>query len=191
MSQIEDDGCECVIAYGSQLLTKSERRYCVTRRKLLAVVVFTKHFRPYLLGQPFVLRTDHRSLQWLWNFKEPEGQVALWLEALQELDFEVIHHRGRLHSNADALLWMPCKQCGQSFTDNIAEESEVLVAATTICAQEDHNIKQLQLEDPTLGRIIKCMQQTEYSPTCTPRLGEPLLAATLGPVIVKTRCTLL
>ena len=63
LSQIGDDGQEHIIAYGSRLLTKSERQYCVTRRELLAVVVFTKHFCPYLLGRRFVLRTDHGSLQ--------------------------------------------------------------------------------------------------------------------------------
>ena len=56
-------------------------------------------------GRPrkFTLRTDHGSLQWLRNFKEPEGQVARWLEALQEFDFEIIHCRGQLQSNANTL----------------------------------------------------------------------------------------
>ena len=36
LSQIQD-GKECVIAYGSRSLTKSERNYCVTRRELLCV----------------------------------------------------------------------------------------------------------------------------------------------------------
>ena len=113
LSQIQCDGQEHVVAYGSRLLTKSERQYCVTRRELLAVVVFTKHFQPYLLGRRFVLRTDHGSLQWLFTFKDPEGQVARWLEALQELDFEIIHRKGHSHNNADALSRIPCRQCGQ------------------------------------------------------------------------------
>ena len=39
LSQIGGDGQEHVIAYGSRLLTKSERQYCVMRRELLAVVI--------------------------------------------------------------------------------------------------------------------------------------------------------
>ena len=148
LSQLGDDGLEHIIAYGSRLLSKPERRYCVTCRELLAVIVFTRHFRLYLLGQPFVLHTDHGSLQWLHNFKEPKGQIARWLEALQELDFEVVHRRGRLHSNADALSRMPCEQCGRLVTGYNVEGSEELVGATTICVQEDRTIKQLQLEDP-------------------------------------------
>ena len=76
LSQIQSDGQERVVAYASRLLSKSERHYCVTRKELLAVVVFLHHFRQYLLGRKFILRTDHSSLVWLHNFKEPVGQVA-------------------------------------------------------------------------------------------------------------------
>ena len=51
----EYDGSERVVAYASCTLNKSERKYSVTRKELLAVVVFTQHFRTYLLGQPFKL----------------------------------------------------------------------------------------------------------------------------------------
>ena len=91
LSQVLEEGGERVIAYGSRVLSKQERRYCVTRRELLAVVSFLQHFRPYLLGRPFLIRTDHGSLTWLSNFKEPEGQLAHWLECMQEFDFTISH----------------------------------------------------------------------------------------------------
>ena len=107
-SQIDEAGQERVVAYGSHMLSKAEQHYCVTRRELLAVVTFIKQFKPYLTGRRFQLRTDHRSLVWLRNFKEPEGQLVRWLECLQEYHFEIIHHRGRKHTNADALSRLPC-----------------------------------------------------------------------------------
>ena len=86
LSQNTSEGKEVVLAYGNRLLNKAERNYSVTRRELLAVVTFTSQFRPYLLGRHFTLRTDHSSLQWFQNFKEPEGQLARWMEQLWEFD---------------------------------------------------------------------------------------------------------
>ena len=108
----KQSGEELVIAYGSRLLTKSERNYCTTRKELLAVVYFTRYFKHYLLGKKFLLRTDHGSLRWLFSFKEPEGQVARWIESLAEFEFDIEHRAGTKHLNADALSRVPCKQCG-------------------------------------------------------------------------------
>ena len=64
------------------MLTKSERHYCVSRKELFALVTYVKHFKHYLYGKKFLVRTDHRSLRWLMNFKTPEGQIARWIEVL-------------------------------------------------------------------------------------------------------------
>jgi hypothetical protein len=75
LSQIQD-GEEKVIAYASFSLSQSRRNYCTTYRELYAVLTFVKHFSHYLWGRPFLVRTDHSSLRWLKNFKQPEGMVA-------------------------------------------------------------------------------------------------------------------
>lgn len=54
-------------------------------------------------------KTDHACLTWLLSFKEPEGQLARWIEALQRYDFEIQHQAGRLYTNADALSRRPCE----------------------------------------------------------------------------------
>ncbi|GBO42330.1 Retrovirus-related Pol polyprotein from transposon 297, partial [Araneus ventricosus] len=101
---------ECVIAYFSKSLGKPERDYCVTRKELLAIVKSIEHFHHYLYGRKFLLRTDHASLRWLLNFKEPEGQIARWIQRLQEYDFEIQHRKGTSRGNADALSRRPCKE---------------------------------------------------------------------------------
>ena len=107
------DGVEKVIAYASRTMSKPERNYCVTRRELLAVVTFIKHFRHYLYGRHFTIRTDHGALRWLLKSRNPEGQIARWMEVLSAYDFTIQQQAGRIHQNADALSRMPCKQCGR------------------------------------------------------------------------------
>ena len=51
LSQVREDGSEGVVAYASRSLSRPERRYCVTRKELLAVVEFVHHFQQYLLGR--------------------------------------------------------------------------------------------------------------------------------------------
>ena len=60
LSQLDDNGHERVIAYGSRLLTKPECQYCVTQRELLAVVTFTRQYRSYLMGRKFLLSHQRR-----------------------------------------------------------------------------------------------------------------------------------
>lgn len=108
----EIDGKERVIAYASSTLSNAEKRYCVTRKELLAVVHFIKHYRHYLYGRRFLLRTDHGSLRWLLKFKNPEGQLARWLEVISTYDMTIEHRPGKKHGNADALSRIPCNQCG-------------------------------------------------------------------------------
>ncbi|XP_038053996.1 uncharacterized protein LOC119726413 [Patiria miniata] len=112
LSQVQG-GHEKVLAYASRKLSKPERNYCVTRKELLAVVVYLKYFKKYLYGRRVTVRTDHAALRWVLNFKNPEGQLARWMEVLSQYDLVVEHRSGKKHGNADGLSRRQCKQCGR------------------------------------------------------------------------------
>ena len=118
LSQVQN-GEERVVCYASCTLTPEQRRYCTTRKELLAVVRFTRQFRHYLLGRNFVVRTDHSSLTWLLRFKQPQGQLARWLEELSQYHMEVRHRAGSKHINADALSRMPVDSPCQDFKTEV------------------------------------------------------------------------
>ena len=91
----------------SLTLTPEQQKYCTTGKELLAIIRFSRQFRHYLLGRHFTVRTDHNSLTWLMNFKEPQGQLARWLEELSQFNMEIQHRPGKKHTNADALSRIP------------------------------------------------------------------------------------
>ena len=70
------EGTEHVIAYYSKSLNPAQQKYCTTRRELLAVVATLDHFRGYVWGPKFVVRTDHAALVWLENLKKHSRDVS-------------------------------------------------------------------------------------------------------------------
>ena len=158
LSQIHDDGSEHVVSYASRVLSKPERNYCVTRRELLAVVTFVQHFRPYLLGREFTLRTDHGALKWLATFQKPEGQIARWIEQLQEYTFTILHRAGQKHGNADAMSRIPCQQCGREDTEPTAG-STAAIKGISLRGRPVEEVKTLQLNDESLGIIVHAFEK--------------------------------
>ena len=66
-----------------------------------------KQFRAYVYGTKFEIVTDHASLRWLHNLKEPEGRLACWALKLQAYDYSILHWPGNKHQNADGLSRLP------------------------------------------------------------------------------------
>ena len=148
----------------------------MTHRELLAVVMFTQQFRPYLLGREFTQRTDHSSLSWLQSFREPEGQWTRWLGKLQEFHFKIAHRPGKKHANADAMSWHPCDQCGRIDDDPLvacpsADLGEETTAIANLILQDASaagdgtpaKLRQLQLEDPDIKFVLEA-KETDQRP---------------------------
>ena len=108
LNQIQNEE-EVVIAYASCSFRISQRRYCTTRREMLAAVVMCTHFRSYLRGSQFTLRTDHSSLRWLHKFKNEDGMLARWYLLLGQFSVTFEYRPGSQHADADGM----SRQCGQ------------------------------------------------------------------------------
>ena len=137
LSQLQPDGAERVIAYGSRSLNDHEKNYSTTRLEMLALVTYIDHFRYYLFGRWFRVRTDHHSLTWLMSFKDPQGQVARWLERLQENDYEVTQRPGKQHCNADALSRRPRRNHGEcpSCLPSVNSQVAAVTGTPRVCSE--------------------------------------------------------
>ncbi|UYV61797.1 K02A2.6-like, partial [Cordylochernes scorpioides] len=166
LSQVQD-GEERVIEYYSKILTKPERNYCATRRELLAIVRSVEHFHRYLYGQDFLVRTDHAALTWLLQMKNPEGQVARWLEKLQQYHFQIRHRPGKRHHNADALSRRPCGSC--KHCEKIDKnESEATSRGTTVVPSDEWtpaSCRASQQQDLNIGPILESKENGNLRPS--------------------------
>lgn len=63
LSQVDQFGIERPCAYASRTLNDTERKRAPFHLEYLAMVWACKHFKPYLAGKHFVLRTDHKPLE--------------------------------------------------------------------------------------------------------------------------------
>lgn len=109
-----------------------------------------------------MLRTDHSSLRWLYNFKEPEGQTARWLEQLASFEYEILHRPGKLHQNADAVSWRPSSNQVEVHVEEVRATSEAV-------PQEDApwDLAAAQLQDSTLQQLRQWKEGIEKLPTTT------------------------
>lgn len=167
LSQSTPEG-ERVVAYYSRTFSRPERNYCVTRRELLAVVDSTRHFRHYLCGLPFTIRTDHAALQWLLSFKEPEGQVARWIEQLQAFQFSIHHRAGEIHGNADGLSRRPCapncQHCERTESQEADRPKPGRVECCALLPESGRGWRELQLKDPDLKMVIRWLEEGHRPP---------------------------
>lgn len=164
LSQRQGDR-EVVIAYFSKSLSRPERNYCVTRRELLAVVKTLQHFSKYIIGRKFLLRTDHAALKWLLQFKNPEGQVARWIEQLQEYDFITEHRSGKTHGNADALSRRPCpEECKHCVKQESREEMVQLTRTSPPRSWGDESMREAQEDDEDIRLIVAWKKRGDEKP---------------------------
>ena len=101
--QNNEEGIDRPIANFSRTLNKHKRNYTVTEKECLAVLFGINESRPYIYGTRFKVVTDHSSLRWLLNLKDPDGRLARWAVKLQSYDFEIEHRPGTKQTNADSL----------------------------------------------------------------------------------------
>ncbi|KRH92187.1 putative LTR transposable element, partial [Pseudoloma neurophilia] len=94
LSQKGDDGKERMISAFSKALEPAQKNYATTDKELLAIVKSVDHFRHYLLGKEFLLRTDHIALTFLHTCKNPTTRMLRWALRLQEYQFKVEYLSG-------------------------------------------------------------------------------------------------
>eukprot|EP00253_Pinus_taeda_P013432 PITA_13432 len=101
---MQDEG---VIAYASRKLKGHEINYATHDLELAAVVMALKLWRHYLMGHQFELRTDHKSLEYIFTQKDLNARQRRWSELFSDYDFKISYIKGKENKVADALSRRP------------------------------------------------------------------------------------
>ena len=128
-------------------MTPTEKNYATIKKEYLAIIWAVREFRHYLIGAHFVIKTDHKPLEWLTSPKTSKAHsqhLEQWSLELRAFDFNIGHLPGSTNLNADALSRRPNSLVGTTTTN---EE---------ICTA--------QKIDPTLSLIYEVVKRKEVPP---------------------------
>ena len=99
------DGVWCPISFFSKKLKTSETRYSTFDRELLAVYLSIKHFRHFVEGREFHIRTDHKPLTFALGTRgdHHSPRQIRHLEFISQFTSDLRHIKGCENAAADAL----------------------------------------------------------------------------------------
>lgn len=91
------------LAFFSRPFAPRHMKLAAYERELIGLVQAVRHWRPYLWGRYFRVRTDHYSLKFLLDQRLSTVPQHQWLSKLFGFDFDVEYRPGRLNTVAVAL----------------------------------------------------------------------------------------
>lgn len=99
----EYGGVQLPVAYASRAFTKGESNKSVIEQELAAVHWAICHFRPYVYGKKFLVKSDHRPLTYLFSMKNPSSKLTRMRLDLEEYNFDIEYIKGKENCGPDAL----------------------------------------------------------------------------------------
>ncbi len=91
------------IAFFSRPVAPRHRSLAAYERELIGLVLAVRHWRPYLWGRRFYVKTDHYSLKYLLDQRLATIPQHHWVGKLLGFDFTVEYKSGATNTVADAL----------------------------------------------------------------------------------------
>jgi len=98
------------LAFYSKPFAPRHLKIAAYERELIGLVQAVRHWRPYLWGRPFVVRTDHYALKFMLDQRLSTVPQHQWISKLFGFDFSVEYRPGRMNTVADALSRMEVGQ---------------------------------------------------------------------------------
>ena len=161
---------EFPIAFASRTLKPNELNYSVTEKELLAIIFAVQQFGCFVQGKHFLIRCDHRPLQYILSSKTSKSaRLERWSLLLQGYNFTTEYRKGSSIAHADALSRNPAApkaETDESKESNVLGIIDELDSAATIVPQPEDIPEYLPLLD-----IITLREEQKKDEFCRPYLS--------------------
>ncbi|GBG76168.1 hypothetical protein CBR_g21917 [Chara braunii] len=133
------------VEYMSKKMPSQKLAKFTYEKELYAVYKALTHWRHYLLGGFFILRTDHKTLRWMRTQPVLSGAFKRWIEVIEQYDFEPQYIKGKYNKVVDALSRRP-------------DFSGALITEFGLADNITHSMVEAYREDPFMSEIIRRLE---------------------------------
>ena len=123
------------VAFDSTTFKGAELNYPIHEKELLAVIRALRKWRSDLVGSPFFVFTDNKTLENFHTQKDLSRRQARWMEFLSQYDAHFVYIQGVRNSVADALSRRPTED--SCFNSALAEKGAHQPYSVSLTDTED------------------------------------------------------
>lgn len=128
LTQLDENNRERMISCFSKKFDQAQSRYSTTDKELVAVMIGIEHYKHYLLGKHFILKTDHKALEHMQTASNDNSRILRIALKLQNYNFTPKYIKGE--TNMADFLSRPQERKGianiQEVKINEEEKTELL-----------------------------------------------------------------
>ena len=130
------------VAFESWTFKGAELNYPVHEKEMLAIIRALKKWRTDLIGVPFVIYTDHKTLENFDTQRDLSRRQARWMEFLSQYDGKIVYVKGEENTVADALSRLPATySSNSSVADTVAQAPYDTTTASVLQGNENEPLK--------------------------------------------------
>ncbi|WVZ82924.1 hypothetical protein U9M48_030129 [Paspalum notatum var. saurae] len=172
------------IAFFSRPMAARHKGLAAYEGELVGLVQAVRHWRPYLWGRPFIVKTDHYSLKFLLDQRLATIPQHHWVSKLLGYDFSVDYKPGSTNVVADALSRCDMEDTGALHTISalrfdLVQDLRTAASTDPALVALKKQIEQGQLTDPwSLVDGVVLYNRRFYIPPAPSLLPSILLLST-------------
>ena len=157
-----EDGSVRPIVFASRTLSPAEKRYAQLDKEVLAIVFGVTKFHVYLFGDSFMICSDHKPLQHLFNPSKAisamaSAHIQRWALLLSSYQCTVIYKPGSQMLNADVLSRLPLPEMPESVP--VPGETVFLMQSLQTSPVTFNQLRKWTAQDPTLSKVHRLLLQ--------------------------------